>query len=214
MRILCGKIISCRKKNASSPYVVHNLHTQSGRIQDSVFYIEYIEHHICNKIQSADQKSNIFLFLICAYPVFLSVFQFLHPPCLFVFPYTDQYNNNCSTCHPDNISIQKWIFSFSHNTENQEIIYTVQVSKSVPTPKEAGSMSQIRLIPDTLLPSPVSIFRCFTSQHSCQKQINNSKHNFSLYISPPCRYSYLRGILANKYQYNKNPYLLKQVHIN
>ena len=38
-------------------------------------------------------------------------------PASFVFPYTDQYNNNCSTCHPDNISIQKWIFSFSHNTE-------------------------------------------------------------------------------------------------
>ena len=48
--------------------------------------------------------------------------------------------------------------AFPTTLKNQEIIYTIQVSKSVPTPKEAGSMSQIRLIPDTLLPSPVSIF--------------------------------------------------------
>ena len=38
------------------------------------------------------------------------------------------------------------------------MIYTTQVSKSVPTPNEAGRVSQIRLIKENFVPSSISIF--------------------------------------------------------
>ena len=42
-------IISCRKRtHHRRMWCIVSIHSQAG-IQDSVFYIEYIKHHICNK---------------------------------------------------------------------------------------------------------------------------------------------------------------------
>ena len=47
--ILVKKIISCRKRtHHRRMWCIISIHSQAG-IQDSVFYIEYIKHHICNK---------------------------------------------------------------------------------------------------------------------------------------------------------------------